>query len=120
MWPRTRLSSAATAASASATGSPASAARSSMASSSSATAPGLAAPRDILLPAEGEATVAAVAGLHQYSDLIYKHRKAAGVRSCRRPVRTKEELYEGACLDADELAHPAAILELHHARHLGE
>src|ERR1035441_7041419 len=43
MWPRTRLSSAATAASASATGSPASAARSSMASSSSATAPGLAA-----------------------------------------------------------------------------
>src|SRR5580704_10701656 len=38
MWPSTRLSSAATAASASPTGSPASAARSSMASSSSATA----------------------------------------------------------------------------------
>src|ERR1019366_9136891 len=70
------------------------------------------APRDILLPAESQATVAAVAGLHEYSYFIYKHRKAAGVRSCRRPVRTKEELYERACLDADKLAHPAAILEL--------
>src|SRR6185437_9764559 len=41
MWPSTRLSSAATAASASATGSPASAARSSMAESSKATASAL-------------------------------------------------------------------------------
>src|ERR1019366_8457365 len=85
-----------------------------------AVAPARATPRDVLLPAEGQATVAAVAGLHEYSDFIYKHRKAAGVRSCRRPVRTEEGLYGCACLDADELAHPAAIFEFHHARYLGE
>jgi hypothetical protein len=42
--------------------------------------------RDELLPAEGETAVAAVAGLYEYSDFINKHRKAAGMRSCRRPV----------------------------------
>src|ERR1019366_7817949 len=55
-----------------------------------AVAPARTAPRDVLLPAKGKASVAAVAGLHQYSDFVNEHRKAAGVRSCRRPVRTKE------------------------------
>src|ERR1039458_5815877 len=35
-----------------------------------------AAPRDVLLPAKSEATVAAVAGLHEDSDFINKHRNA--------------------------------------------
>ena len=37
-----------------------------------------AAARDVLLPAEGEAAVAAVAGLYENSDFVDKHRKAAG------------------------------------------
>src|ERR1035437_1494582 len=77
-----------------------------------------AAPRDVLLPAEGEATVAAIAGLHENSYFIYEHRKAAGVLCCRRPVRLSGGLC--ACLDVDELAHPSAVLELHHAGDLGE
>ena len=51
-----------------------------------------AAARDVLLPAESEATVAAVAGLYEYSDFINKHRKAAGVCRCRRPVRTERRV----------------------------
>src|ERR1035437_6300804 len=35
-----------------------------------------AAPWDVLLPAEGEATVAAIAGLHEYSDFINEHGKS--------------------------------------------
>src|SRR5262249_46018072 len=34
--------------------------------------------RNVLLPAEGEASVTAVAGLHQDSGFVNKHRKAAG------------------------------------------
>src|ERR1035438_1443536 len=41
-----------------------------------AIAAGGAAPRDILLPAEREATVATVAGLHENSDFVNKHRKS--------------------------------------------
>jgi len=44
--------------------------------------------RDELLPAEGKATVTAVAGLYENSDFINKHRKAAGVHFCRRLIGT--------------------------------
>jgi len=74
--------------------------------------------RNEFLPAEGKATVTAVAGLYVNSYFVNKHRKAAGVHSCRRLVRTKGELCAG--LDVDELAHATAVAELDDASDLGE
>src|SRR5215471_4244417 len=74
--------------------------------------------RDELLPAEGKATVPAVAGLYENSYFINEHRKAAGVWFCRRLDETGGELCAG--LDVNEPAHATAVAELDHAGHLGE
>jgi hypothetical protein len=75
--------------------------------------------RNILLSPERETAIAAVAGFYQYSCFVEEqHRKAAGPSPDRRPVK-KFRLLLGS-LYADELAHPAPVLELDHARNLRE
>ena len=91
-----------------------------------------AAARDVLLPPESHAAVAAVAGFHQDARLVEKQhvvgtewmqsprvgRRASCTGPRARPAPRKGILLDG--VDADELAEPAAILELDHAGYLGE
>jgi hypothetical protein len=79
--------------------------------------------RNVLLPPEGQAAIAAVACFYKDSDFINKHRKAAGMLATRRPFRKKlraeqagPETLNGG-VDVDELAHPSAISKFDNTGH---